>query len=202
VFPFGLSGLGSADYSLACRTFERRICPVEHGWSLDALWAARLGRREQACKLLAQHAERFQRYRYGGWTSNDSRVFPGGLSAAPFLDAGGLSACGLQEILLQSHRGLLRIVPAVAKDWSGIFRLRAEGGFLVAASFQPGRVQWVEVESLLGQPCAMANPWPGPWVVRDGFRILAQGNDCTIRFDTTSGRSYRIVPDQVKPKRK
>jgi hypothetical protein len=46
-------------------------------------------------------------------------------------DAGGLSAAALNEILLQSHGAILRIAPAVAANWSGVFRLRAEGGFLV-----------------------------------------------------------------------
>ena len=192
VFPFGSSGIGSPDYPLACRTFERRICPVEHGWSMDAIWAARLGLRDQACRLLVQHAERFQRFRYGGWTSNDSRVFPGGLSAAPFLDAGGLSALAMNEILLQSHNGILRIAPAVTKQWSGIFRLRAEGGFLVAADFRDGEVRLAEIESLAGGECVLASPWPGPWVVREHNHVLAEGKEPTIRFATRPGGVYLI----------
>lgn len=194
VYPFGLSGIGSADYPLACRTFEQRICRLAHGWSMDAVWAARLGLRDQACSLAAQHAERFQRFRYGGWTSNDSRVFPGGLSAAPFLDAGGLSAFALNEILLQSHGGVLRIAPAVAKDWSGAFRLRAEGGFLVAAEFRNGEVRRAEVRSLWGRPCRVACPWQGRWVVREGDLVLAQGKEPTIRFDTKPNASYVVEP--------
>jgi hypothetical protein len=194
VFPFGLSGLGTSDDPLACRTFKRRICPLEHGWSLDALWAARLGLRDQACDLLARHAERFQRFRYGGWTSNDSRVFPGGLSAAPFLDAGGLSAAALQEILLQSHGGILRIVSAVAQDWSGRFRLRAEGGFLVAADFTSGHVRLVEIRSLRGADCVVANPWSGPWVVRAEDCVLVQGSDPILRFATEPGVVYLLEP--------
>jgi alpha-L-fucosidase 2 len=198
VFPFGLGGLGSPDYARDCRTFERRICPLEHGWSMDALWAARLGLRDQACQLLAQHAVRFQRFRYGGWTSNDSRVFPGGLSAAPFLDAGGLSATAVHEILLQSHNGTIRIAPAVAAQWSGTFRLRAERGFLVAAEFRDGEVRLAEVESLAGGECVLVNPWPGPWVVRRHDRILAQGRDRTIRFATNPGERYLVESGMQK----
>ncbi len=192
VFPFGLSGIGSPDRALACRTFERRICPLEHGWSMDALWAARLGLGDEACRLLAQHAERFQRYRYGGWTSNDSRVFPGGLSAAPFLDAGGLSAAALNEVLLQSHGGVLRVAPAVARDWSGVFRLRAEGGSMVTAELDGGDVRIVEVQSLWGRECVLANPWSGGWVVREGDQTLAQGNGALIRFATRAGGVYLL----------
>lgn len=193
VFPFELSGIGSADYDLACRTFERRIASLGNGWSMDALWAARLGRPE-ACALLAQHAQQFHRYRYGGWTSNDSQVFPGRLSACPFLDAGGLSAAALQEVLLQSHGGLIRILPAVANDWSGAFRLRAEGGFLVSATFRGGKPQSIEIQSLEGWECRLASPCGGRWTVRQAGRLVAQGAEPRIHFSTTPGAAYRIDP--------
>jgi hypothetical protein len=198
VFPFGLSGLGTPDYDAARRTFERRICPLGHGWSLDALWAARLGLRAEACSLAARHAGQFNRYRYGGWTSNDSRVFPGGLSAAPFLDAGGLSAAAVQQILLQDHGSLIRVVPATAADWSGTFQLRAEGGFLVAADFRGAQPRFVEIRSLWGRPCIVANPWSGPWVVREKDETLARGSDPRIAFATRSGGVYLIEP-QASP---
>lgn len=193
VFPFGLSGLGTPDLALAQRTFAQRICVLEHGWALDALWAARLGLRDEACRLAAAHAERYQRFRYGGWTSNDSRVFPGGLSAAPFLDAGGLSATAVQQILLQDHGGVIRLVPAAAADWSGVFQLRAEGGFLVAADFQRGQPRLIEIRSLWGRPCSMINPWPGPWVVREADQVVAQSSGPKIEFVTRIGSVYRVL---------
>lgn len=192
VFPFGLSGLGAPDYDRAKRTFVHRICVLQHGWSMDALWAARLGLREDACRLAAAHAEQYQRFRYGGWTSNDSRVYPGGLSAAPFLDAGGLSAATVQQILLQDHGGVIRIVPAVATDWSGAFQLRAEGGFVAAAEFEQGQPRLVELRSLWGLPCRLVNPWPGPWVVREAGKVVAQGRDEKIEFVTRSGGVYVV----------
>ena len=192
VFPFGLSGLGTPDYELARRTFERRICVLEHGWALDAIWAARLGLRDEACRLAAAHAERYQRFRYGGWTSNDSRVFPGGLSAAPFLDAGGLSAAAVQQILLQDHGGVIRIVPAAAADWSGLFQLRAEGGFLVAADFQRGQPRLIEIRSLWGRPCLVINPWLGPWVVREAGQVVAHSDEPKIECATRIGGVYQI----------
>jgi hypothetical protein len=194
VFPFGLSGSGTTDYDLTRKTFERRICNLAHGWSLDAIWAARLGLGEEACRLAAAHAERFNRFRYGGWTSNDSRVFPGGLSAAPFLDAGGLSAAAVQQILLQDQGGLIRVVPAAAAEWSGLFQLRAEGGFLVAADFRRGRPRFVEIRSLGGRPCTLANPWTGPWGVREQGTVIAEGGESRIAFGTRTGGVYVIEP--------
>src|SRR5262249_2347036 len=153
LFPFALSGIDAPDYARTRATFALRICPEAQGWSLDAVWAARLGLKDEACALLAEHARRFNRFRYGGWGSNDSSDLPGGLAVAPFLDAGGLNAFALQELLLQSHNGFLRLLPAVAREWSGLFRLRAEGGFLVGAEFRDQEARFVEIESLLGNPC-------------------------------------------------
>lgn len=95
VFPFGLSGIGAPDYALALGTFERRIFGITNSWSLDAIWAARLGLGEQACQLLAEHAVRYNRFRYGGWDSSNSSVFPDGLSVVPYTDGAGLSAFGV-----------------------------------------------------------------------------------------------------------
>ncbi len=194
VYPFGLSGIGSADYERAKRTFDHRICPVERGWSMDAIWAARLGLAEQARELAAAHAAKFNRYRYGGWDSGDSNVFPGGLSVVPFTDAGGLSAFALQEMLLQSHGGIVRVLPAASRRWSGIFRLRARGGFLVAADFVEGRCRFIEIVSLLGKPCTVANPWPGAARVRLGRSVLLQTDERSLAFDTDPGKTYTLEP--------
>ncbi len=194
VYPFELSGIGTADCERARRTFERRICSLGNGWSMDAIWAARLGLGEEAAKLVAAHARRYNRFRYGGWDSNDSRVFPDNLAVTPFLDAGGLSAFALQEMLVQSHNGVIRVLPAVAKDWSGMFQLRAEGGFLVAAEFKDGRPRLVEIRSLLGKDCTVANPWAAGCVVREGERALCTSRQPMLRFKPQPGATYVLEP--------
>ncbi|MFV2069226.1 MAG: glycoside hydrolase family 95-like protein [Pirellulales bacterium] len=194
VFPFGLSGIGEPDYELALGTFERRIFGITNSWSLDAIWAARLGLGEEAGKLLVEHADRYNRFRYGGWDSSNSSVFPGGLSVVPYTDGGGLSAFGVNEGLLQSHNGLIRVLPAVPETWSGIFRLRAEGGFLVAADFTQGSVRRAEVQSLMGRRCRIQNPWNETCVVRTGDHVLLRSDDCVVEFDTQAGHVYLLTP--------
>lgn len=193
VYPFGLSGSDSEDRDLARQTFEKRICALNDGWSMDAIWAARLGLGEEACDLLTRHAARFNRFRYGGWDSNDNSGFPDGLAVAPFLDAGGCSAFALQEILLQSHGGVLRIAPAVASTWSGVFRLRAEGGFLVTADVAEGTVQMAEIESLWGGACVVANPWPGECAVLRQGEAVARTSGRRVAFETRRGARYLLV---------
>jgi len=199
VFPFGLSSIDSSDYELARDTYAHRICVLGHGWSMDAIWAARLGLGDEACELLAQHAKKFNRFRYGGWDSNDSNAFPDNLAVAPFTDAGGLSAFALNEILLQSNKGVIRITPAIASNWSGIFRLRAEGGFIVSADFYDQNIRFVEVHSLLGNECTIANPWQTECVVRKGKEVVLQSNSLMISFRTHEDGIYIIeqVSDPV-----
>ncbi|MDD5705665.1 MAG: glycoside hydrolase N-terminal domain-containing protein [Kiritimatiellae bacterium] len=66
----------------------------------------------------------------------------------------------MNETLLQSHRGLLRIFPCVPRGFTGGFdRLRAEGAFLVSAFMERGLPAFVLVRSLRGGAFRMRNPW-------------------------------------------
>ena len=62
--------------------------------------------------------------------STDERVW---LPSLPYTHAFITSGCvvqsGLNEMLLQSHEGIIRIAPAVPREWSATFALMAEGGF-------------------------------------------------------------------------
>ena len=194
VFPFELTGIGAPDHELVRNTFDRRIFGITNSWSLDAIWAARLGLGEEACKLLAEHAERYNRFRYGGWDSSNSSVFPDGLSVVPYTDGAGLSALGVNEVLLQSHNGLIRVLPAVSGDWSGVFRLRAEGGFIVAVDFAKGVARLVEVRSLGGARCNIRNPWNETCIVRSDGRVVLRTDASTLQFETLPGGAYLIEP--------
>jgi len=192
VFPFELTGIDSSDYQLCRNTFDRRIYGITNSWSLDAIWAARLGLGDEACRLLREHAVRYNRFRYGGWDSSNSSVFADGLSVVPYMDGAGLSAFGVNESLLQSHNGLIRVLPAVSNSWSGAFRLRAEGGFLVAADFVEGSARLVEVQSLLGKKCRIQNPWSETCMVRGTDEVVRRSDASTIEFETRAAAVYLL----------
>jgi hypothetical protein len=153
-----------------------------------------LGLGERACKLLDEHAVRYNRFRYGGWDSSNSSVFPGGLSVVPYTDGAGLSAFGVNEVLLQSHNDLIRVLPAVSKSWSGIFRLRAESGFLIAADFAQGNARLVEVRSLTDRRCRIQNPWDETCVVRTADQVLVRSKERVVEFDTQADHVYLLTP--------
>jgi alpha-L-fucosidase 2 len=86
------------------------------------------------------------------------------LTYRPFtLEGNFAAAAGVQEMLLQSHRGTIVIFPAVPASWRDVsFRtLRAEGGFLISASRVDGSVREVEIRAERGGECRVRSPWSG-----------------------------------------
>jgi len=79
----------------------------------------------------------------------------------PFTLEGNFAfASGLQEMLIQSHTGVIRVFPAVPASWKNIsFRdLRTEGAFLVSASMKEGKVEKITIRSDVGGTCRLADP--------------------------------------------
>ena len=80
----------------------------------------------------------------------------------PFTLEGNFAmAAGLQEMLLQSYSGTIRLFPAIPETWQNVsFRkLRAEGGFVVSAERHGGRVTSVEIHAETGETCRMEDPF-------------------------------------------
>jgi hypothetical protein len=77
----------------------------------------------------------------------------------------------VNEMLLQSHEGVLRFFPCWPKDQDARFgTLRGCGAFLVSAELKGGAISGVKIVSERGKPCAVQNPWPGHSV-----RVLRNG---------------------------
>jgi hypothetical protein len=75
-------------------------------------------------------------------------------------------ATAIQEMLLQSWGGRLRVFPAVPAEWPDvqIHQLRGEGAFLVSARREQGSTKWVAVRSEVGgmvevDPCIAEAQW-------------------------------------------
>ncbi len=79
----------------------------------------------------------------------------------PFTLEGNFAfASGIQEMLMQSHTGVIRIFPAVPASWQDIsFQdLRAMGAFLVSAEQKGGKVQQISIYPEQGGTCRIALP--------------------------------------------
>jgi hypothetical protein len=81
----------------------------------------------------------------------------------PFtLEGNSAFAAGIQEMLLQSHAGVVRVFPAVPAAWKDVSfdSLRTYGAFLVSAKKKAGNVTEVRVRSEKGGRFRLENPFP------------------------------------------
>ncbi len=112
----------------------------------------------------------------------------------PFqIDGNFGGAAGMAEMLLQSHGGTLRLLPALPSAWpSGRVRgLKARGGFVVDISWADARLASAAVRSNAGARCRLADA--SRWVVRDAAAAEV-AVDADGGFATAAGGVYRIEP--------
>ncbi|MDX9975368.1 MAG: hypothetical protein RBU21_20445, partial [FCB group bacterium] len=103
------------------------------------------------------------------------------------------------ENFVQSYSGTIRVFPAVAADYAGRFEnFGAQGAFVVSAEREATGVKEVRIQSLAGNPCKLANPWPGakPVVTQKdtAAEVPVTVNNNTVEFATQAGKTYAIRP--------
>lgn len=79
----------------------------------------------------------------------------------PFqIDGNFGGSAGIAEMLLQSHEGVIRVLPAVPNEWqNGSFTgLCARGGFVVDAEWENGAVTSLTVRAINGGECTVTFP--------------------------------------------
>lgn len=107
----------------------------------------------------------------------------------------GISAV-IAEMLLQSHAGSLRFLPALPTSWAdgAISGLRARGGFEVGLAWSRGVLQRATVRSHLGRRCRLRSPLPLQ-IDANGVQVRAEARDPgVLEFPTRAGATYTIVP--------
>lgn len=109
----------------------------------------------------------------------------------PFTLEGNMAAAaGVQEMLLQSYGGVIRIFPALPEAWqdAGFFQLRAQGAFLVSAKKREGQIERVAIFAETGGTLIVENNFNA-----DQCKISLDnatpvpGNDALIKFDIQPG---------------
>lgn len=194
VHPFGLVGIdsGKKEWDMAVNAYQRRPFAYGGGWDSAPIWAARLGLADEFVKAIRAHAVT-QVSPQGFWYSPSIDIFAGGVPDCPYFDSAGVNATATSEALLQSYNDRIRVWASTPPTWNGVFRLRAQTGFLVASERADGVVQYVEVESLFGDSCRIVNPWKGESVkVTAKGRTALQSADDLLQFPTKQGQRYLV----------
>ncbi len=113
----------------------------------------------------------------------------------------GRAAHALHSALLQSAPPspggdpVIHVFPSWPKDWNAEYTLLARGAFLITSAMNQGAIQFVEVKSLAGGPCRVANPWPSSTVTI--YRNGNAGPDASgdlIEFETAKDEVVVLLP--------
>ncbi len=135
--------------------------------------------------------------------------YPNMLPAKPFIQCGlepqSIYGAAVNEMLLQSNEGKIRIFPAIPDDWSTSFKLLARGAFLVSSEKQKdGTIPGIYIESLKGNECRVVNPWPDSAVIvwnlgekkkQVSHQVLEKN---VVVFQTLPNQKYLILPKGKK----
>jgi len=154
--------------------------------------AVRAGRSHETAAIFERYPSAFAPL------PNGMSLFEGPTAAS--VEHLGLLTVTLQDALLQSvsprpgEPEVIRVFPAWPKSWNASFRLLARGGFLVSSKIDNGTVAFIEVESRLGEECRLRNPWVGPCIVAEIGGSEREFKGQLLKFDTASGKRYRIRP--------
>jgi alpha-L-fucosidase 2 len=110
----------------------------------------------------------------------------------PFTLEGNFAfAAGMQEMLLQSHTGVIRVFPAVPAAWRNVSfeTLRAQGAFLVSAEMKNGLVRTIRVFAEKGGRLRIMNPFEGLFHVNGNVARAVKG---IIEVETKPGEEILI----------
>lgn len=105
-------------------------------------------------------------------------------------------AAGITEMLIQSHEGVIDLLPALPDEWSeGDFNgVCARGGFELKMRWKDKEITSVEVLSKFGNPCRI-NAGGKFKVTKDGKMVHIKSNDdASISFETSEGGIYTLAP--------
>ncbi|MWA03571.1 glycoside hydrolase [Actinomadura sp. LD22] len=193
LFPWGLYG---ADSPLMQATFRNRVFVQTREWSEDALLAARLGLAGEMRSLLVQGTKDFQIFPsgFGSHGKNDDPA----KSTNYYNGWNAVVGSSLQEALVQSYQGVVRVAPAWPKDWDVAGSVQVEGGHRVSTEVRGGEPNVVGIQAAGDDTLRIANPWPGQKVrVVDGAtgrgRPLAGPTAAgVIRLAVKGGHSYLL----------
>lgn len=111
----------------------------------------------------------------------------------PFTLEGNFAfAAGLQEMLIQSHTGVVHLFPAIPSDWqnASFDQLRAEGAFVISANKEKGQVTMVRIKAEKGGSLKLRNPFEGSDFESKVNFLLTEDN--VIEIDTQAGEEVLL----------
>lgn len=133
------------------------------------------------------------------------------LEAGPVIETPLSGAKSIQDMLIQSWGELIRIFPSVPSNWENatIHNMRTEGAFLISGTLKDGKVRFVKIKSLAGEPCKFRVHIDNPVVISENIKIkmleantyeanLLAGDELII---CEKGYENQLILEPVKPEK-
>lgn len=137
-------------------------CGYSYAW-LGSMWArARDG--DKAAEALRTFATCFCLPNSFHVNGDQTKSGKSKFTYRPFTLEGNFAcAQGIQEMLIQSHNGIVRVFPAIPRSWqeASFTDLRAEGALLVSAVRAGGKTRSVKIVAEKGGLVKIADPFAG-----------------------------------------
>ncbi len=217
VYPMSILGLKDKDSELYRAAVTTAMTMADNNWIDNTGWhpmplvLARLGRTEEVDEYIENFPSVWQYYNNGFGHYGPSGVFvadahmPFRITPAfdadtnetfyiePFrfrhmgLEPLAVFAATMNERLLQSYDGTIRIAPAYGKK-TAKFKLHAVGGFEVMVQIENGDIQFVAIKSLFGNTLKLQNPFEKAYLDEKCF------GDEVITLDTEKNKTYVFTP--------
>lgn len=101
----------------------------------------------------------------------------------------------INEMLMQSHEGIIRIFPCWDKKSSASFEnLRADGAFLVSAKLEKEKISSLKIKSLMGRKCSVECPGIKNVLRESDNKPIEFGKENnTVFFETQANETYILI---------
>ena len=114
----------------------------------------------------------------------------------PFTLEGNFAfASGIQEMLMQSHTGIVRIFPAIPADWQDVSfdKLRAMGAFVISAEKKDGKMRSLNILPEQGGTLRLALPAGSKIASISGQKGEPQETEGILILETEKGKPVTIA---------
>jgi alpha-L-fucosidase 2 len=170
-------------------------CGYSYSW-LGSMWArARNG--EKAAEALKAFAKCFCLPNSFHVNGDQSGTGKSKFTYRPFTLEGNFAcAQGIQEMLIQSHNGILRVFPAIPAGWptASFTKLRAEGALVVSALREEGRTKSVTIVAEKGGSVKMMDPFEGNKVKSEAAGVAdVRFKNGFVEFKAKAGASVTLI---------
>lgn len=126
-----------------------------------------------------QHDKGFSKFKYRPFTLEGNFAF----------------ASAIQEMLIQSHSGVVHVFPAIPESWETLSfdQLRAEGAFLISAKKEKGLMKSIQIHSEKGGFIKLKNPFINqsftcdtPYVIKGDILIILTKEGQEINLENST----------------